>query len=80
MNAKSLTEILAIQTGYSHWVTLASLKDVPDDAYYRPPAGGGNDENETMGSLLAGMAFHEAYHAGQIGVIRRTLGFGGIVK
>ena len=33
-----------------------------------------NNPNETVGTLLAGLAFHEAYHAGQTGVLRRVLG------
>ena len=30
--------------------------------------------NETIGSLLASIAFHEAYHLGQTGILRRLLG------
>jgi hypothetical protein len=30
--------------------------------------------NETVGTLLASMAFHEAYHLGQTGLSRRLLG------
>jgi hypothetical protein len=30
--------------------------------------------NETVGSLLASIAFHEAYHLGQTGLSRRLLG------
>jgi len=33
-----------------------------------------NREGETVGSLLAGLVFHEAYHAGQTGVLRRIAG------
>jgi len=39
-----------------------------------------NDEKETIGSLMAGMAFHEAYHCGQLGVLRRMAGAEGIIK
>jgi len=35
------------------------------------------DPNETIGSLLAATTFHEAYHAGQLGLLRRVLGMGG---
>jgi len=38
------------------------------------------DPDETVGSLLAGLAFHEAYHLGQLGVQRRLLGHSGGVK
>ncbi|MEW5995047.1 MAG: DinB family protein [Candidatus Zixiibacteriota bacterium] len=30
--------------------------------------------DETIGSLLAGFAFHEAYHVGQLGLLRRIAG------
>ncbi len=39
-----------------------------------------DDENETVGSLLAGLAFHEAYHTGQLGILRRVSGADGAVK
>lgn len=35
---------------------------------------------ETMGTLLASLAFHEAYHAGQTGLLRRVIGREGVVK
>ena len=37
------------------------------------------NENETYGSLLAGILFHEAYHAGQTGVLRRVMGKEGAI-
>jgi len=33
-----------------------------------------NNPNETVGTLLASIAFHEAYHLGQTGLSRRLLG------
>lgn len=36
--------------------------------------------DENVGSLLAGLMFHEIYHAGQIGAIRRATGHEGILK
>ena len=38
------------------------------------------NEDETMGSLLAGLAFHEAYHAGQLGLLRRIGGREGAIR
>ncbi len=35
---------------------------------------------ETVGSLLAALAFHEAYHVGQTGILRRVIGREGVVK
>lgn len=34
----------------------------------------GGERKEPLGNMLAGMIFHEAYHAGQIGIIRRLIG------
>ncbi len=33
-----------------------------------------NNAEETWGSLLAGLLFHESYHAGQTGLLRRAAG------
>jgi hypothetical protein len=34
---------------------------------------------ETIGSLLAGISYHEAYHAGQLGILRRVCGKPGAI-
>ena len=34
----------------------------------------------TVGGMLATLAFHEAYHGGQIGLLRRPLGHPGVIK
>jgi len=46
----------------------------------KAPFSPGNDEKETVGSLLVGLAFHESYHCGQLGVLRRMAGKDGIIK
>lgn len=38
-----------------------------------------NDPEETVGTLLAALAFHESYHCGQLGVLRRTAGLAGAI-
>ncbi len=38
-----------------------------------------NNPDETFGSLMAGVVFHEAYHVGQTGVLRRVMGKAGAV-
>lgn len=52
----------------------------PDMLAAKAPFSPGNDENETIGSLAAGLVFHEAYHNGQLGVLRRLAGASGVVK
>ncbi len=34
----------------------------------------GGERKEPLGKMLPGLIFHEAYHAGQIGIIRRLIG------
>jgi uncharacterized damage-inducible protein DinB len=34
----------------------------------------------TVGEMLAVLSFHEGYHGGQIGIIRRSLGHAGVIK
>ena len=36
--------------------------------------------NETVGSMLAGLQFHEAYHVGQLGLLRRLAGKKGAME
>jgi len=35
---------------------------------------------KTVGQMLAGLMFHEAYHAGQLGLLRRLIGRGGALR
>lgn len=44
------------------------------------PFSPGEDPKETVGSLLVGLAFHEAYHTGQLGVLRRLLDRPGVIR
>jgi uncharacterized damage-inducible protein DinB len=39
-----------------------------------------NNPNETVRSLLSTVSFHQAYHAGQLGVLRRVVGKSGAIK
>jgi uncharacterized damage-inducible protein DinB len=43
----------------------------------KAPFSPGNDPDETIGSLVAKLCFHEGYHIGQTGVLRRLLGRAG---
>jgi uncharacterized damage-inducible protein DinB len=40
----------------------------------------GEEPKDTIGSILATVLWHEAYHAGQLGIIRRTVGKPGKIK
>lgn len=39
-----------------------------------------NDPRETLGSLLTALCFHEAYHLGQTGLLRRIAGHPGAIR
>ncbi len=45
----------------------------------RAPFSPTNNPDETIGSLLAGLSYHEAYHAGQLGLLRRVVGKKGAI-
>lgn len=52
-----------------------SEEELAKPAAYSP----GNRSDETVRSLLAGFCFHEAYHVGQTGILRRLLGHPGTI-
>ena len=56
---------------------LANLTTTELDA--RAPFSPNNDPNETLRSLLSTVSFHQAYHAGQTGVLRRLIGKPGAI-
>ena len=79
-DAADTRELLAAfnraQTGLLEGLPALSPEQLATPAPFSP----GNDPEETVGSLLAGLLFHEAYHAGQLGVLRRTLGCEAIIR
>ncbi|MDX2475569.1 MAG: DinB family protein [Candidatus Krumholzibacteria bacterium] len=78
--AVPLTEILAdfmateegLQAGLAGLTTEALAAKAPFSPSDNPA--------ETVGTLLAGLVFHEGYHAGQLGLLRRLAGAEGVVK
>ena len=46
----------------------------PQQLAQKAPFSPSNNPKETVGSLLAVFAFHDAYHTGQTGVLRRIVG------
>jgi len=46
----------------------------------RAPGSPTNNPDETVGSLLATIMFHQAYHSGQTAVLRRLIGKPGAIK
>ncbi|HKU62536.1 MAG TPA: DinB family protein [Gemmatimonadales bacterium] len=57
------------------------LAALPDDALDRPaPFSPSNNPEETVGSLIATVLFHQTYHGGQLGVLRRVAGKPGAIR
>jgi uncharacterized damage-inducible protein DinB len=44
------------------------------------PLSPSGDPNETIGSLLSTISWHQAYHAGQTGILRRAAGREGAIR
>jgi uncharacterized damage-inducible protein DinB len=58
----------------------AGLSNLTPEALDRPaPMSPSKNPNETVRSLLSTIAFHQAYHAGQLGVLRRISGKEGAI-
>jgi hypothetical protein len=57
---------------------LAGLSE--DKLAERAPVSPTNNPDETIGSLLSTVCWHQAYHSGQIGVLRRIAGKPGAIK
>ena len=59
---------------------LEAISNVPDETLAAPaPFSPTGNPDETIGSLLAGLVFHETYHAGQTGLLRRLAGHAGAI-
>ena len=65
----------------AHERVMRGLGNLAPDRLSEPaPYSPGNNPEETLGSLLHLIAFHQAYHVGQLGLGRRLLGMAGGVK
>jgi hypothetical protein len=53
---------------------------VPETLEQPAPFSPSGDPSETVGSLVATVLFHQGYHAGQTGVLRRIAGHAGAIK
>ena len=80
VNALPLEEILADYRS-SQQTILHALGELTDrDLEARSPIAYFKGDQETVGSVLAGFVFHEAYHVGQTGTLRHLAGKGGAIK
>lgn len=61
-------------------LTDAVRKLSPEKWAEKAPFSPTGNPDETIGSLLTAVAFHEAYHTGQTGLQRRLVGKPGVIK
>lgn len=65
----------------AHERVLRGIGNLAPERWAEPaPYSPGNNPEETMGTLLHLIAFHQAYHVGQLGLGRRLLGKAGAIK
>lgn len=75
--AKNLDEMVALLETAQDSI-LAGLSEISEESLQAPAPSG--KEGETVETGLAGLVFHEAYHVGETGVLRRLLGHEGAIK
>ncbi len=79
-DATPLDELLAGVTAAQEGILAGLDAATPGMLSAAAPFSPGNRDDETVGSLLATLVFHEAYHSGQLGILRRAAGKEGIIK
>jgi uncharacterized damage-inducible protein DinB len=80
VDALELSELMVAWDECSRRVD-AGLAALTAEALDAPaPVSPSNDPNETVGSLLSTISWHQAYHAGQTGVLRRIAGKEGAIR
>ena len=75
--AKNLEDLVAMLETSQESI-LAGLSEISDEALQAPAPSG--KEGETVETGLAGLVFHEAYHVGETGILRRLLGHEGAIQ
>lgn len=78
--ARDVGELLLAWNAASERVDAGLAQLDPDTLDTPSPFSPSNDPNETVRSLLSTVLFHQAYHAGQTGLLRRIAGKEGAIK
>jgi len=76
-------EFAQISSDFStaHERVMRGIEGLAPERWAEPaPYSPGNNPDETLGSLLHLIAFHQAYHVGQLGLGRRLVGKTGAIK
>lgn len=77
--ALPLTELLAAWDKACERLDLGLCNLSPEKLEAPAPSSPRNNPNETIRSLLGVVCFHQAYHAGQLGILRRIAGKNGAI-
>lgn len=77
---QTLEEVLASYDRSQPLIASALGALTDDELDRKAPFSPGGNPNETVRSLLTVVAFHEAYHTGQLGILRRLVGKEGAIK
>ena len=83
LTAESALQVADILADYatSQQTILAALEGLSDeDLGAKSPQTFFKGDAETLGSALAALIFHESYHIGQSGILRRVAGKEGAIK
>ena len=59
---------------------LRFLEEADDALFEKPLATPSDVLGDTVGSAVIALAWHEGYHAGQIGTLRRMAGLDGVIR
>lgn len=78
-DALPLEDIFA-DCGAAQKTIVAALEALGDDALAAPSPAPVFSDDETLGASLAGLVFHESYHMGQLGLLRRMAGKAGAIR
>jgi uncharacterized damage-inducible protein DinB len=79
-DTKSLPDMMEIHAATMDRVREGLDRITPEQLAAKAPYSITNNKDETVGSLLAGLVFHEAYHTGQTSYWRRVMGKEPVVK
>ena len=75
------TKELLLALDATHERLLDYLRSASDEDLAAPlPGGPSRILGECVGDALASLAWHEGYHAGQLGILRRMVGRPGVLK
>lgn len=78
--AQELRELMDVFEKATDRVDAGLAGLAPEALDRKAPFSPGDDPNETVRSLLSTVFFHQAYHAGQTGILRRIAGKEGAIR